>query len=133
MESRFEGKPEEVQRTFVRLVGKLERLGPIRVDAVKSGINFAGRAHFAGARPQKDGLSVGFVPGRRLEDARVVRAEWVGGRFHAHSVKLTGEAELDDQLLGWLAEAYELKGRRTRCSGHVPGSDPGTCPASDSA
>ena len=49
--------------------------------------------------------------GRRLEDARIVRAERVGSRFHAHSVKLTREAELDDQLLRWLAEAYELKGR----------------------
>ena len=110
VEDHFEGKPEEVRRTFVRLVGELERLGPIRVDAVKSGINIAGRAHFAGARPQKDGLRVGFLLGRRLEHPRVLRAEWVGGRVYAHSVKLAREEDLDE-LLGWLAEAYELKGR----------------------
>ena len=111
VESHFEGKPEEVRRTFGRLVGELERLGPIRVDAVKSGINIAGRAHFAGARPQMDGLRVGFVLDRQLGDPRILRREWVGGPFYAHSVKLASEAELDGQLLGWLAEAYELKGR----------------------
>ena len=51
--------------------------------------------------------------GRRLEDARILRSEWIGGPFFAHSVKLAGEAELDEQLLGWLAEAYELKGRES--------------------
>ena len=111
VESHFEGKPPELREAFDSLLAELRRLGPIRTDAVKSSINIAGRAHFAAVRPLRDCLNVGFVLGRRLDDPRLTRAEQLGPSLYGYRVKVRRADDLDEQLLGWLAEAYALKGR----------------------
>ena len=110
VEGHFEGKPPELREAFERLVGELRRLGPVRVDAVKTGINLAGRAHFGGVRVQTDRLRVGFLLGRQLDDPRILRTERLGPALVGHSVAVRSPANVDEQLLGWLAEAYALKG-----------------------
>lgn len=109
IESHFEGKPDGLGRVFDYLLDELRRLGPIRVDAVKTSINLAGRAHFAGVRALRDSLSVGFVLGRKLDDPRIVRTERLSPTLHGHTVKVKSREDVDEQLLGWLAEAYELR------------------------
>ena len=111
VESHFAGKPSDVREAFDRLVAELERLGPFRAEAVMTSINLAGRAHFGSVRPVKDGLNVAFVLSRRLDHPRVLRTEQVTPALFGHRVKIRSAEEIDDELLGWLAEAYAFKGR----------------------
>jgi hypothetical protein len=107
VETHFQGRPE-ARKIYDELIKKLEEFGPLRTDAVKTSINLIARRHLGGVRVQEDGLRVGFVLERKLSDPRILRAEWVGGTKYGHSVKVTSAEELDEQLLGWLKEAYGL-------------------------
>lgn len=109
IDAQFEGTAPAIRATFDRLVAEVERFGPVRVDAVKTGINLAARAHFAGARPQRQGLRVAFLLRRRVHSGRIVSVEPLSPPWVAHAVKLRGPDEVDAELLDWLREAYELK------------------------
>jgi uncharacterized C2H2 Zn-finger protein len=110
VESHFEGKPL-AKELFEVLFSKLETFGQVRADAVKTSVNLVARHHFGAVHPMKDGLRIGFILRRKVEDARIIRHEWVGGDRWGHSVRLINPKDIDDQLLGWLKEAYEQAAR----------------------
>jgi hypothetical protein len=105
----FAGKAPWLRECFDALVAEIERWGPLRVDAVKTSINLAARAHFAGVAVQKEALAVGFVLARKVDDPRIARHEDLGGRWTGHRVRIAKPSDLDAQLLNWLKEAYALK------------------------
>ncbi len=109
VESHFEGRPAFLYDLFDDLVKMMEEHGPVRMDAVPSSINLGARAHFAGVRVATDHLRVEFILDRTLEDPRITRSEHVGKNIYAHYAKVSAKRNLDDQLLGWLAEAYRLR------------------------
>lgn len=109
VDTHFTGKAPWLRETFAALVAEIEGWGPLRVDAVKTSINLAARAHFAGVTVQRDALTVGFVLARRVEDPRIVRHEDLGGRWTGHRIRIAKPDDLDAQLLDWLKEAYVLK------------------------
>jgi Domain of unknown function (DUF5655) len=109
VDAHFERRAPEVRTLFDTLLENVERIGPVRVVAVKSQINLAARANFAGIKPLADGLRVGFMSDAPLVDPRIEKTEAVSLRSYAHAVVVRGPEELDPQLLGWLAEAYRLK------------------------
>jgi hypothetical protein len=110
VESHLEGKPE-AKALFDMLFSKLETFGPVRADAVKTSINLISKHHFGAVYPGKKGLRLGFVLHRKVEDDRITRHEWVGGDKWGHQVRLSNPNDIDDQLLGWLREAYEEAAR----------------------
>lgn len=105
----FEGKPPELKAIFESLVRKLRRFGPVRVDAVKTSINLAGKFHFVGLRVQKNSLRLGFLLDRKIEDGRILRTINLGAKAFGHSVKLARRKDVDAQLMGWLRAAHGLR------------------------
>ncbi len=47
LQKHFEGKPLSLKVMFDHLVERLRMFGPVRLDAVKTSINIAGKSHFA--------------------------------------------------------------------------------------
>jgi hypothetical protein len=109
VEAHFDRRTPEIRALFDTLLETVERIGPVRVVAVKSQINLAARANFAGIKPLADGLRVGFMSDAPLDDPRIVKSEKLSPRSYAHAVVVRDAEELDPQLLGWLAEAYRIK------------------------
>jgi len=105
--SHFEGKPE-ARAIFEALKTKLEKFGPLRTDAVKSSINLIAKYHYGAVHPLKDGLRVGFLLHRKIENDRIIHHEWVGGDRWGHHVKLSAVGDIDAEFLGWMKEAYGL-------------------------
>jgi hypothetical protein len=70
------------------------------------------KVRFAGATPRKRWLDVGFWLPRRLESPRFRRIETITPRAHLHVVRLSGENELDAELVGWIREAYDVGCRK---------------------
>ena len=104
----FLGKPARLRQTFERLLAKTRRLGPVRVDAVKSAINLSGKNHFAMVYVLKASLKMDFALYGIPRSGRILRTEKLGGNRYLHYVRLTRLEDVDDELLGWLEEAYFL-------------------------
>ncbi|MBI1723866.1 MAG: hypothetical protein HYR48_08165 [Gemmatimonadetes bacterium] len=100
-----------VRRTWERLTARLRKLGPLRVDAVQTSINFASKYHFGGATVRKDSLRVGFLSETLIEDPRIVHREVLGPRRVGHSVILREPGDVDAQLMKWLERAYIIQKR----------------------
>ena len=105
----FAGKDPAVRRVFDRLTRRLKSLGPFRMDAVKTSINLVAKHHFGGVTVRKDSLRVGFLASERIDDPRIAHTLRLGANRVGHSVVLRSPEDVDDQLMSWLARAYELQ------------------------
>ena len=105
----FEGKPFAIKQVFDLLLAGIKKFGPIRIDAVKTSVNFGGKSHFAAVWPLKNSLNVEFLLDREINEFPVYRTQKLGSTTHAHSVKVTSKREVSTRLLGWLKEASELR------------------------
>lgn len=66
-----------------------------------------GRA-FLGVHPRRDGLLLNIVTGDRIESDRLKRSERVSANRVHIEVYVRAPKEIDDEVVGWLAEAYRL-------------------------
>lgn len=114
----FDGRPDALA-LYQALAEGLERVAPeASVKVQKSQISFYDGGLFAMAslprRKRDPGLVVSFGLGRREPSPRISAAvEPCPGRW-THHVPVTGEEQLDGELLGWLQEARDFcraKGR----------------------
>jgi hypothetical protein len=105
----FKGKKADMRPLFDRLVDKLKRKGPLRVDAVKTSIHLVSRFHFGGIRVREGYLRIGFLMDRAIESPRVVSTLVLGPRRIEHEIVIRSEKDLDGELLGWLAASQALQ------------------------
>jgi hypothetical protein len=99
VEDHFIGKPERLLLIFNFLLEKLRTFGPVRVDAVKTGINLGARAHFAGVQVRKGWLNVGFVLDRVVSDPKIMRVTEITETSFQHRVRVFDENDIDEQLI----------------------------------
>ena len=111
IDAHFAGKPPVLNETFKKLLEKMAEFGPVRADAVKSSINFAGNYHFAGVKVLKNALRLGFSWDSELEDPRIVSSLKIYENSYVHRVKLSAPGDIDAQLLSWLERSYKLKNK----------------------
>ena len=82
-------------------------MGPFREEIKKTSIHLIRGAAFGGVHPRKQHLRVTIGSAKPIQSARIARAEQVSmSRWHL-DVKLAGSQEMDEELLGWLRQAYE--------------------------
>ena len=105
----FRGRDPHLRGVFDMLVSKLRKLGPVKVDPVKTSINLTAGRHFAGVTVRGTFLRVGFFAPKRIVDPRIVHVERVGPNLFGHSVVVESIADVDGQLLAWLADAYSMR------------------------
>jgi hypothetical protein len=92
-------------RGFVSLV---EELGPVELAPTKTRIGFKARMTFAALMPKRRWLDGHVVLARPREDPRFRRIDTFGPRSHVHVFRLTSPDGLDDEVRGWLREAYAV-------------------------
>ncbi len=109
VEDHLEGKPEIIREIFDKLVVKLREFGPVRIDAVKTSVNLAGRSHFGAVQIQNSCIKLGFLLDRPVEDERIILTQKIAEAFYRHVVRLCKLEEIDAQLLSWLNRAYQLR------------------------
>jgi hypothetical protein len=63
---------------------------------------------FVTVRPRLRWLDVEFWLPRRVESARLRKVETLSPYTHIHVVRITTLGDLDDELIGWLREAYAV-------------------------
>ena len=106
----FAGKPEELalyEAFRSRLLGEV---GEVRVKVSKTQITFSGKYGFAFVshprRKRDRGILVSFGLSHRQESPRIQYASEPYPNRWTHHLLVQRREELDDQLMGWLQEAY---------------------------
>ena len=94
---------------FAKLV---KRCGPVRVVPEKTRIAFQVRMSFAAISLRRDRVVGHVVLARRVENPRFTKIESISPRNHVHSFCFSSEDELDQEVLGWVREAYRVGQQR---------------------
>ncbi len=104
----FAGKDEIVRVIYTRLLETLRTFGPVQEEPKKSSIHLVHSSGFAGVHPRKSYLYLNLRTASPIENPRITKTEQVSkNRFH-NELKLTSPDEIDEELLGWLRDAYVL-------------------------
>ena len=104
----FLGKDQQVQSTYHSLLEALHALGPFQEEPKKTSIHLVHTVGFAGVHPRKSYLILNLRTDHPIESQRITKTEQVSkSRFH-NEVKLASPSDVDEELLGWLKDAYRL-------------------------
>lgn len=109
LEEHFRGRDPELRELFDELVRRLRKLGPVKVDPVKTAINLTALHHFGAVTVRGNFLRLGFLSEKRIADARIVHVERLGPEKFGHSIVLESVEDLDDVVMDWLAAAYRSR------------------------
>jgi hypothetical protein len=110
VEDSFAGRPPEYREIYEAILGHVRTLGPVHEDTVKVGVFLKAERMFAQVRPLARSVNLWLMLDRPLDGPRISRTERAGAGRYAYMVKLTAVAQVDDELCGWLEEAYEDAG-----------------------
>jgi len=106
------GRDPEVVAIFERLVELAERNGPVTVLPERTRIAFQVRMSFAAFSLRRRWVDGHVVLARRLEHPRFRKVETFSPRNHLHQFRLERLEEVDEEVAGWLAEAYRVGEQR---------------------
>jgi hypothetical protein len=101
-----------VRDLFEAVLAVAQSIGPITVLPEKTRIAFQVRMSFAQVTPRQRWLDGHVVLARRLDHPRFRSIQTISPRNHVHNFRLTALDEVDDELRGWLAEAYAVGEQR---------------------
>jgi hypothetical protein len=112
LDRHFLGRNPTVRATFDRVLEAVAQLGPVTVLPEKTRIALHLRMSFAAFMPRVRWLDGHLVLARRIESSRFRRIETYSARNILHAFRLTAPGEIDDEFVGWLAEAYAVGAQR---------------------
>ena len=106
LEEYFETGPPFERPIFDAVMAGLADVGSIHVEPVSVGIFLKRSRTFAELRPMTRWVAASFSLQRTITSARISRKVYDAGQSKYHVVNVRGPDEVDDELLGWLTEAY---------------------------
>jgi hypothetical protein len=104
LEAHFVGRPIS-RKLYQAVLRLLQADGPVTVSVSRTRIEFMTRVRFAGLRPRRDYVWLGFWLKRRVESPRFHKVEYLGHQDWIYQLRLRDEVELDGELRAWLREA----------------------------
>jgi hypothetical protein len=100
--------------TYAALRALLERVGSYQVENKRTSLHLTHGRAFLGVHPRAAGLLLTVVTTGPITSPRVRKTEQVStNRFH-NEVLLSAPTDIDDELTGWITEAYRLTEDQTR-------------------
>lgn len=111
IENHFKNKPSNLIRILSVLRKNIEKFGQIRIDAVKTEINFEGKSHFAVLKVLKDILRLEFVLNRKIKTPLLIRIKGPTSEYYTYVIKLKDLSDINKELLEWLRESYLLRNK----------------------
>lgn len=108
VEEYFATGPPHERPVYDAVMAGLAGVGPVHVEPVSVGIFLKRSRTFAELRPMTKWVAVSFALERTLASARISRKVYDAGRTKYHVVNVRNPEEVDDELIGWLREAYDV-------------------------
>lgn len=105
----FQNSDPSLRAAYDALLEALGQVGFVRED-IKDGEIVLERNDkpFVSIQPQDSYLNLSFSTNAPLHNTRVTD-EQIGTSLYRHIVKLTGPANIDEQLIQWLSAAYVIE------------------------
>ncbi len=95
---------------YAELSAALHGIGPFRTEVEKASLQLVRASTFLSVHPRKAHLLLTITSESAIDSPRVLKVEQVApNRWHV-DVKITVGGDIDDELIGWLRNAYELCG-----------------------
>jgi len=111
IEEYFGTGPDFERPIFEVVLAHLHQLDPdVWYEPVSVGIFFKRSSRFLTLRTMSRWIAVGFSLPHRLSSDRLSRRVVEHGRRFHHVVNVRDRSEIDDELLDWIAEAWEADG-----------------------
>jgi Domain of unknown function (DUF5655) len=108
LEEHFKGKPRG-KILYEKFKSETEkRIGEFTVDSPACCIHFVGMSTFVAVKIFKEKIQVECSLCHPLESKRVAKFVPMSANRYTHYIDLKTEAEFDDELMGWVREAYYL-------------------------
>lgn len=85
-----------------------ESLGSIRISSMKSGILVASKSTFLALKPKKNWIDVEFYLDHEQQEFPIYKTFQVSKNRIVHYVRLEQTKDIDNQLLRWIENAYNL-------------------------
>lgn len=108
VEEHLRNRSGAVRMIFDRLMMEAHRFGDITVNPVKTSIKVKAGATFLSIMLKKDRVDVEFFLDREVSKPPIVKSFRVSGRRVLHCATLENFAAVNQELVGWLKESYEL-------------------------
>ena len=102
-------KETNVTEIYEKLIKELQKFGTLKIEPKKTSIHLGNRFGFAGVYTRKDYINLEVHLKRKLFSPRVAKVEQASANRYHHTIKLTSPKDVDEELLTWLREAYDLK------------------------
>jgi hypothetical protein len=112
LEELFARSEPHVLPLFRQFEALVRQCGPVTVIPQKSRVVFQVRVRFAGAIPRRSYLQCSFGFHRRLDHPRFFKIEQYAPRWFGHHIRVRDAAQLDDELMAWIREAYAVGEQR---------------------
>ncbi len=109
LEEHFKNK-EKAKELFDFLVKTInEKIGQVQIISIPCCIHLFGNYDFLAALPKKDKLEIRFSLDRKLDSRRLKQSVPVSSKNVKNCIDLSSILEIDEELIKWLEESYDLK------------------------
>jgi hypothetical protein len=106
LEEYFSTGPERERPIFEAILHQVSKVGPVHVEPVSVGIFLKRARSFAELRPMLKWVAVSFSLPRQVQHPTITRKVIPYGGSYWHVANIRGPEDLDEQIYGWLTEAY---------------------------
>ena len=90
------------------LMIKIDEFGPLDVRVGPYNVSVRNLSTFLNIIPEKDHLTIGFIRHEPLDEFPIYQNHQQSAKKWGNYLKIESPDEIDDQLIGWLRDAYDL-------------------------
>jgi hypothetical protein len=108
VEQHFEGKAGSVRDIYDILLAVSREFGPVEEDPKKTSIHLNRKSAFAGVRTGRDHIVLTIKSPVDIPSPRVKKSEQASARRWYCDIKIASPDDIDNEIVGWLKESYEL-------------------------
>jgi hypothetical protein len=85
--------------------------GKVNISSVKNAIIVSSTSTFLAVKPKRDHADIEFLLDHEVNEFPVLKTFRVSRSRVAHFTRIGDPGDVDEQLMGWLKEAYETVNR----------------------
>ncbi len=111
LEEHFRGRDPKRLATYKVLIAGMNKIGPVRVNSVKSCIHFSSKFAFAGVVVKRDYLRLNFLYEKALEDRSILWTQKLTPPRVEYGLALASPTDITPRLLRWLRDSYSMQSK----------------------
>lgn len=106
----FTDKDPVVRALYDKLLEVLNSFGPIIEEPKKTSIHLVRKSALAGVETRKSYLLLNIKADHKIDSPRILKTEQPSANRYHHKVKFESLEDVDEELEGWLMNAYLISG-----------------------